>query len=101
MTNPITPDEVTVLRKKVAIPPQVIEAFNELIAKYWDGKSARVMQAEAVALVASKLDTTRDIVFKNRWLDIEWIFREAGWKVDYDKPGYCESYEAFFVFTKK
>ena len=40
-------------------------------------------------------------VFKNKWLDVEEVYRKAGWKVEYDKPGYCEDYEAYFVFEKR
>jgi hypothetical protein len=32
-------------------------------------------------------------------LDIEPIYREAGWIVEYDKPAYCENYDANFTFT--
>jgi hypothetical protein len=31
-------------------------------------------------------------------LDIEDTYREAGWKVEYDKPAYCENYPANFTF---
>lgn len=59
------------------------------------------MQNEAVALIASRMDVDRNTVFKNKWLDVESLFENEGWKVNYDKPGYCESYEASFKFTRK
>jgi hypothetical protein len=40
-------------------------------------------------------------MFNKHWFDIEDIYRKAGWAVEFDKPGYNESYESFFVFKKK
>jgi hypothetical protein len=34
-------------------------------------------------------------------MDFEPFYEKAGWKVVYDKPGYCESYAANFTFTRK
>jgi len=44
---------------------------------------------------------TRDEVFDKGWLNIEPMYRAAGWKVVYDKPAYNESYEPTFTFTKR
>jgi len=38
---------------------------------------------------------------KNNWLDVGKIYENAGWKVEYDRPGFNESYEATFSFTAK
>jgi hypothetical protein len=100
MAKPITPSEVT-RKKKESLPKEVIEAFNELIAEKWDGSSATVMQPEVIKLICSKLNVRSDKVFDSGWLDVESIFRQAGWSVKYDKPGYNESYEASFEFRKK
>jgi hypothetical protein len=40
-------------------------------------------------------------VYAKGWLNFEAIYEEAGWKVVYDKPGYNETYDANFTFTKK
>ena len=40
-------------------------------------------------------------VFSNHWLDVEDIYREQGWNVEYDKPTYNETYDAYFVFSVK
>ena len=32
---------------------------------------------------------------------IEPLYREKGWNVEYDKPGYNEFYKARFIFKKK
>lgn len=45
---------------------------------------------------------TKDEIFDNHWLDIEDIYREQGWKVKYDKPGYNEeSFKPYFEFSVK
>lgn len=31
-------------------------------------------------------------------LDVEDVYRAAGWEVTYDKPGYNETYDATFTF---
>lgn len=102
-TKPISPKDVVSL-KRDGIPDKVIEAFNELIAKSWNGGYAYVKQEEVVALIKAKtgLDsTTGGEIYANNWLDVEDIYRQAGWIVTYDKPGYNENYGASFQFKKK
>lgn len=99
MTAPITPSEVVALKQTI-IPDTVIDVFNELIAKGWNGGQSRVMQDEAANLIASRLDIKRHEVFNNHYLDVEPIYKAAGWKVYYDKPAYCENYEAYFIFSR-
>jgi hypothetical protein len=99
--KPISPQDV-VEKKLESLPNVVIEAFNELIAKNFDGYSATIKQDEVIALIQSKNEAlSRQAIFDNHWLDVEDIYRKIGWSVMYDKPGYSESYSAFFVFKKK
>jgi hypothetical protein len=100
MPGPITPDEVQP-RKNETIPEEVFEVFNALIVENWDGRSARITQDEAVSRVSKALGISRSTAFSRKLLDIEDVYRKAGWKVVYDKPAYNEDYEAFFVFSKK
>lgn len=98
--KPVTPNQVTEFKKK-QMPEGVIEAFNELIAKRWNGSTSTIMQDEIIDLIVEKVPrATRRKIFDNHWLDVEDIFREEGWKVSYDKPGYNETYEASFKFSK-
>ncbi len=97
--KPITPAEVAG-KKRGSLPPEVLTAFNELIAAAWDGRLAVVKQDAAATLIASRLDITREEVFRRHYLDVEDVYREAGWKVDYDKPSYNENYPATFKFSK-
>lgn len=101
--KPISPDEVVNLKCN-QIPDFVIEAFNKCIAEnYLSNRSEfeqnRVIK-EILNLTPSDMYVDRDMIFKNKWLDVEDIYRDAGWTVRYDKPGYNESYEASFIFRK-
>lgn len=98
-TKPVTPNDVVTIKKSL-IPDEAIESFNELIAEnFLDGHS-QFTQKKVVARMVKKGLSTNDIYNKG-WLDVEDIFRKAGWKVEYDKPGYNEDYEATFSFSKK
>jgi hypothetical protein len=98
--KPITPKEVS-KGKLDSFPDKVIEAFNELIAKHWDGRESHFKQDEVVALIRRKMDMSSSQIFENNWLDVEDTYRKAGWTVEYDSPAYCEDYPATFKFTKK
>lgn len=99
MTGPIKPKHVQELKNKT-IPEKVFEVFNKLIVDNWSGNSCTIMQDEAANKVAAALGISRHEVFKNSYLDIEDAYQKAGWKVEYDKPGYNESYEASWSFRK-
>lgn len=100
--KPITPNEVLNVRQE-SIPDAVIEAFNELITENWSSqfRGAVVLQDDAVKRIVKKLKIKREAVFDNGYLDVEPIFENAGWVVEFDKPGYNESYEANFTFSRK
>jgi hypothetical protein len=98
MPGPITPDEV---QTKKEIPEEVFEIFNRLIQENWDGVCAIVLQDEAADMVASRLQVPRSRIFEEHWFDIEGHYEAVGWRVDYDKPGYNESYAETFKFRKK
>ena len=96
MTEPIRPQDIKSIK-----PDEVIEVFNELIQKYWDGTQARFRQDEAVKLVSTKMNKAPKFLFDHHYLDIEDLYRQSGWMVEYDKPGYNESYPPTFTFSKK
>ncbi len=105
MVKPIKPSEVK--KKEIEIPDAVIEAVNEMIQEKWNGKEATIFQddiIDRIIFINKTLNKTllnRDTIFDKNYLDFEDIFRKAGWKVEYDKPGYNEDYKAYFVFSKK
>jgi hypothetical protein len=99
--KPFSPDEA--LRSKTDfIPDFVIEAFNGLLAKKYNGGSVEIKQDDAIAEIIKLSPTAieRHNIFDNNWLDIESIYEDAGWSVSYDKPAYNESYSAYFEFSK-
>lgn len=99
MTRPVRPDEIA--EAKVGhIPAAVIEAFNKLIALNFSGGSANVQQDDVIAEIMRATDLTRHEIFDKGYLNVEDIFRNAGWKVRYDKSDYTESFPTYFEFWK-
>ena len=101
--SPIKPEDIQDL-KNFDIPSEMIEAVNELIIKNWNGSSATFKQKDLIPVYLSKVkdkEKARDMLFEHRHLDFEDRFRQAGWKVHYDKPGYNENYDSFWEFEKK
>lgn len=98
--KPITPQQVGAAKTK-EFPPQVIEAFNSLIAKSFVNGEATVYQEDAVAAIAGRLDVDKSKIYDEGWLNVEEMYKDAGWDVRYDKPAYDENYRAHFVFSVK
>lgn len=98
--RPIPPEEIPV--EKV-VPNEVIEAFNELMAEtgYDNSRTITIRQNEVVARIVSK-GIDKDSIFKNKWLDVEDIYRNAGWKVRYESAAYNDTYFVpYFTFSRK
>lgn len=91
--RPATPDELGLVTN--TIPPEVFDVVNGLLAK-----SLTVMQNRVVEGVVARLGCKRQEVFDRGWLDFESAYQEAGWVVEYDKPGYNEGYEAHWRFSR-
>lgn len=103
MIKPITPKEAH-SNKVTVLPDKVLEAFNELITKNYHEGTATVLQKDVVKLIQDKMelkDTQR--IFNEHWLDVEDVYRDAGWFVVYDKPCYYgnDDYYAYFKFSKR
>lgn len=98
--KPITPVEASRRFANEIIPDEIIAAVNELIVQNLVKDIATITQHEIVELAVLK-GLKREDIFENRWLDIEEVYRAAGWTVGYDKPGYNESYKASFTFRKR
>ena len=99
----ISPDEVTAVKMKI-IPDQVIDLWNKTIAQNYSNGASRILQKDIIStLTVTQINGTyadRASIFKLGWLEIEDIYRKAGWKVEYDRPGYNENYDAVFIFRK-
>lgn len=100
LTRPIKPSEVADV-KRVTIPGQVFAAFNTCIANKLRGTEAVVPQDEVVAEIMRRIPCDRHDIFTRGWLDVEDYYRAEGWTVEYDKPGYNESYQASFKFSTR
>ena len=97
--KPISP-EYTI--KKRVIPKEVFDSINELILKEWDGDSAKIYQSDIVELITSKNNNlTNELIFKKNYLDIEKIYEEQGWKVEFDQPSIGDNFKAYFYFEPK
>lgn len=97
--HPIKPGDLGAEKQKL-FPDAVLESFNELITQKWSGGSANIRQDDVIVLMVKKGLQQKEI-YANGWLDVEDIYRAAGWSVIYDKPAYNESYSATFTFAKK
>lgn len=96
--HPIRPSEIDSEKTKT-FPDAVFEAFNELITQNFENGSAVVRQDKVVTLMVKKgLDSSE--IFDKGWLNIEDVYRKAGWRVEYDSPGYNENYPATFTFER-
>jgi hypothetical protein len=96
--SPISPDEIPAAKITI-IPPEVFDAVNELLARKSTGKhsSITILQSEIVVEIKKRISTE----FHNDWLNFEDAYRAAGWEVEYDRPAYCETYPASFMFKRR
>lgn len=98
MLKPITPEEAKLAHAE--IPPSVIQAFNELIVANLNQGQSVVYQKDVVDKLKRNSFFPGD-KFDYNCLNVEEIYREAGWDVEYDKPGYSETYPARFTFSRR
>jgi len=97
MTKPIKPSDIVSVK-----PDEVVEIFNQLILENWDGVQAMVKAGEAAKRIVEQMNITFSDVYEKKYLDIEEMYRQSGWHVTFDKPGYNERhYDPFFTFSKK
>lgn len=105
MTEPIRPDQA-LAKKTHNIPAYVIEAANDLLVRKVSLSGVATFTVPELADLAVKKARaqgeriSRDKLFDNRWLDIEPVFQEAGWKVQFIKTPYYDSNPDSFVFSK-
>lgn len=100
--QPISPQEALDL-KITSIPDVVIETVNQMIAEKMTKRPHIVLLQKDICdrICAASPGLHNSEIYAKGWLDFEPFYEKAGWKVVYDKPAYCESYEANFTFSKK
>lgn len=99
--KPLSPWEINGMMGEI-IPDVVVEAINNLLKKKYRGRAVNLKQDEIIAEI-QRLDINirREKIFEESWMDFESLFEKNGWKVEFDKPGYNETYSAYFTFTPK
>lgn len=87
------------------IPSFVIKAVNNLVSinysnhiKLYQEDIIKEIQKEYDLFTNFKDHLNRSEIYENKWLDFEPLFREQGWIVTYDKPGYNETYKPYYIF---
>lgn len=107
--EPISPAEADVFAKGERMDPYIVQAVNLLIKKvYLDGKAvikqkdilAKALELKGISGEDAE-EKQKSEWFEHKQMDIESYYEEFGWKVVYDKPGYSESYDSRFEFSKK
>ncbi len=104
--KPITPAEVK--NKKIdSIQPEMIQAANELIVKKFNGHSASIKKNDLIERYCkikgvSNTEKLRGTLYEDHQLDIEGIFRQAGWSVNFESPSYGDSnFDDYYEFKLK
>jgi hypothetical protein len=103
MTKPISPKDFA--ETPVIIPDQVFAVVNDLLIqkKQLGGATLSritILQKEVVDKLETQYNFNRRDIYDKHMLDFEPQYREAGWNVVFDQPAYCESYEAYWTFSK-
>lgn len=107
--KPISPLEAR-NQKLQEIPDQVLEAFNEMIAKKLSNGGYSTFTLDEVRKLAIEKfvktgkyspKSAADKISEHHWMDVERLYEQAGWDVDYDQPAYNETYAAKFTFKSK
>lgn len=97
--KPITPTEAL---SGNHIPEFVIEAINNLIIRNLHGKSSTFTEQALIQEILEVGDFNDPAcIYKGNWLEFEELYRNAGWKVECDVPGFNESYDVTWAFTPK
>jgi hypothetical protein len=107
--NPITPEEALKQCGDRKIPVEVIGAFNQLIVDKTENRGdirIKITIDEIVPVVlerfaGSNFNVLRQQIFDNKWLDVEPLFRNAGWKVEFVKTPYYDPSPGYFIFERK
>lgn len=109
--KPFSPDEARA-NKIFVLPPQLIQAVNELLSERYVDRGEihmklkdvkervkQIFRAENTSDTAIGYDPTRGWSEKGYW-DFEPVYRQQGWHVSYDGPAYNESYDGYYIFKK-
>ena len=104
--KPITPEEALEnkdLSIHPGIHPGIIKIINDIIStQYSKGGSVTIKEKDIVNMfLKGHSEFTVVKVYNDHMLDFESLYSKNGWKVEYDKPAYNETYEATYKFSAK
>lgn len=99
--KPISPGEAK-KRKSFSLHPTIIELVNEHLTKH-AGASTITMSQDALVekFMQRHPHFDREKLFTDKMLDIESTYERSGWIVEYDSPGYNESYRPSWSFEPR
>lgn len=100
MSDAYSPAKAEEVQKELIASSEVIAVVNLMLAKQASSRRITIFQSEVVSEL-EKRGIERATIFAEHLLDFENAYRDQGWDVTYDKPGYSESYDANWTFTKK
>lgn len=108
MIKAFSPTDVRVAATDLnSFPDEVIQVVNGLLAERGRASSYITFNQDEVLERLESLFMEIGVAFSRReafdrhWLDFEDAYRAQGWDVEFDKPGYCESYKAHWIFKPK
>lgn len=96
-----------------SFPKEVFIATNKLLKEKFisPDKSIRITRNELLKELYNlyKIEPENDdnqyylrnLPLETKDINIEDVYNQRGWKVVYDKPGYNETYDGFWIFTAK
>ncbi len=93
---PAGPDDLPPAQKR-EIPPFVFDVVNKLLAEAEDREFIKLELYLVKQSILSNMPTDEG-PFHADWLDFEQAYRDAGWKVIYDRPPWNEDYDACYLF---
>ena len=86
--KPINPEDID----NKELSDELVERVNNLIRMNWNGHSAEIILDHI---------TRPSTTYQNGdWRAICRLYKEYGWDVETDFPGYCENYKAKLNFRK-
>lgn len=98
MRKPISINDLT--KKNYEIPDLVIVIVDSMLKDRWQNNSAILFISDIIKSIQVVCNKTESEILNKHWLDIEPIYRQAGYDVEYHKPEINSIDKAYFKFSK-
>ena len=83
----------SVLSKFRDIPLEVIEVWNDAIVYFYSNGRSEFKRMSIAVAIARRTGLSTSEVCDNKWLEVENLYREQGWKVEYDQKSEMYSFD--------